>query len=880
MAKTMSHKTVFVQNIPPTCTNDQLQEVFSVVGPIKECFVVKPKDKMAEERKKFFGFVTYHSPDDAKTAVNSPANTFIINGVKTKVIFAKRKKSAKEQTKKVSTKEQSQDLDFEIVSSDQPDKVTKGKKAVRDAKLEELPSGVTVVLTGFPKSFTITHFVKLWKLKKLDLPEQFILPQKEDNDCVAHAVMANKQLALKTVSRLNGFSFEGKIIKATLVLDHDSKDFRKLSKRSRLIIRNLSFLCTTQDLQATFSRFGNITDVKIPTKPNGKMYGYGFVQFSHVFEATKAMKEINMTEIKGRKVAVDWALPREKYKEMQQRSDMDASMADTTDGGTSSQSDDEDEENIESDIDDDIAHRGSSTEEDNDSESDSLENETEVASSCENEDDEDTDSEGSNHEEGESTKMKTTKKKLKDYSSDVHEGKTVFIRNLSFDAEEKDLCEIVEKFGEFKYCKIVQNSETGLSKGCAFVQFLSKDVADECVRAVNSDEPIMIQGRQLYANIAQSRSDVRKIVKERKQVEKEKDDGRNLHLANEGLIRPGTQAATGLSEIELNKRQKIENAKRQKLKNPNVFVSTTRLCIHNLPRTTDDAALKNLFLKHAGGGKDVKITEVRVMRNREKVNTTGLGRSLGFAFVNFTKHEHALRALRELNNNPDTFSASKRPIVEFSLENKQALELQAQRRKRQLAKNELQKKMSAKTEQNSEESVKLDKKTRRMQKRQADRAEKRQANKTIGKESSPPTKKDKNDSKSTVMQERKSFQGGVGVTASGKKLKMPKHTGPKIRNRNKGQILEQLKTSKKLNKARGRKDRTEKSMRQPKSSKPEPSQYKSLSKAEEVKRSNRKRKQDSDLKQDREFHSLVEKYTKQFKTTSASQIKRPKWFDG
>jgi len=42
----------------------------------------------------------------------------------------------------------------------------------------------------------------------------------------------------------------------------------------------------------------------------------------------------------------------------------------------------------------------------------------------------------------------------------------------------------------------------------------------------------------------------------------------------------------------MKKRVKIEMMKRHKLKNPNVIVSTTRLCIHNIPRSVDDKQLK------------------------------------------------------------------------------------------------------------------------------------------------------------------------------------------------------------------------------------------------------------------------------------------------
>ena len=54
-----------------------------------------------------------------------------------------------------------------------------------------------------------------------------------------------------------------------------------------------------------------------------------------------------------------------------------------------------------------------------------------------------------------------------------------------------------------------------------------------------------------------------------------------------------------MSEVELKKRMRIEMAKRHKLKNPNVFVSTTRICCHNVPRSVNDAKLKvKLYLAY------------------------------------------------------------------------------------------------------------------------------------------------------------------------------------------------------------------------------------------------------------------------------------------
>lgn len=76
------------------------------------------------------------------------------------------------------------------------------------------------------------------------------------------------------------------------------------------------------------------------------------------------------------------------------------------------------------------------------------------------------------------------------------------------------------------------------------------------------------------------------------------------------------------------------------------------------------------------------------MRNRSKIDKK-FGPSKGFAFVEFSEHIHALKTLRILNNNPAVFTKEKRPIVEFSIENKVALNLKKYRQLKQLKHNSM-----------------------------------------------------------------------------------------------------------------------------------------------------------------------------------------------
>jgi nucleolar protein 4 len=91
-----------------------------------------------------------------------------------------------------------------------------------------------------------------------------------------------------------------------------------------------------------------------------------------------------------------------------------------------------------------------------------------------------------------------------------------------------------------------------------------------------------------------------------------------------------------------------------------------------LPRTTGTGQIRKIFAvapkKYARAhkseplsalvkAKPVRITEVRKPHGQDDV-----------AFLEFTQHDHALAALRQVNNNPAYFH-DRRLIVEFAIEN-------------------------------------------------------------------------------------------------------------------------------------------------------------------------------------------------------------------
>ena len=87
-------------------------------------------------------------------------------------------------------------------------------------------------------------------------------------------------------------------------------------------------------------------------------------------------------------------------------------------------------------------------------------------------DDEDDDADAENKNFNENQNRTKHPPKAGAVSRDVQEGRSVFINNVSFDANEQDLREVLEPFGKLKYVLICMDPLTEHPKGSAFAQFI------------------------------------------------------------------------------------------------------------------------------------------------------------------------------------------------------------------------------------------------------------------------------------------------------------------------------------------------------------------------------------------------------------------------
>eukprot|EP00127_Corallochytrium_limacisporum_P005423 Clim_evm35s204 gene=Clim_evmTU35s204 len=693
--------TVFVRNLNYHVTSAELEEIFSEVGAVRRCFVIHDEKtkNTAQPLNRGFGYVTYAFKEDADNAVKE-LQSKEIRGRKVHLMVAKPAQPGR----KVKTHDNQTDAetgDHTVGSHEQgeppeaskapPEAYTLVQKDVKEtgrATAQKDPErellSRSVYISGFPAD--VTQKVLYKKVRKIaDVAK--VTMEKE------HGYKGNADSSLATAvveyeepyrahlaeKKLNRHIFKGQMIHAHVMSRHAKARAAEL-KEARLIIRNLSFTVTPERLEEKFREAvpgAPLSEpINMPTDAKGKRRGFGFVQFMCISHAKQAMDALNAQEIAGRPIAVDWCIKREDYEKEQQQTEMDAAPEDNL---------------VEADVQD--------------------------------------DGKGDDPKEEGEQKTKPAKEAPKRIDpktmTDANDGKTLFVRNISFEADEAQLKTCFEKFGDVKDVKIVIDQRTGLPKGSAFVKFKRKSSAKECVAQSNAESdayrsgkamghnatkggkggsyfgvgadealgddaqttaaddgpaegPFFVAGRRVYVSYAVSRDRVDDVIQKRNETQAlgGDKDKRNLHLAVEGHIDPEGLEAKGLSEQDLSRRQRYDAERLRKLKDPNFHINPLRIVVRNIPKDQgENDGLSKHFMDVIFDKTERRVRFAKLNHFRERTSAEAPLVSKGFAFVNFNKHEDALTALRALNNNPKVFGPQQRPIVEFSVEDVRKMRL-------------------------------------------------------------------------------------------------------------------------------------------------------------------------------------------------------------
>lgn len=455
---------------------------------------------------------------------------------------------------------------------------------------------------------------------------------------------------------------------------HEKPEKPEINRRARLIVRNISYKETDEKLKTFFEKFGEVVEVKVLKRADGRLVGCAFVQFDKVNDAAKAIAQVSGKLVSGRVVQIDWAVGKSVYlKHLEDgkkvKTEGEIKVEDEKPDIVEVKVESEDEE-----------------EEDDDEEDD--------------DDDDDQDEDMSEDEDEEEIDDKKNIKKQE--SNDIQEGRTVFIKNIPFTATDEDLKQSCLPFGKLYYALVIKDPISGHAKGTGFVKFLTKESADLCLQAGTE---FKLLDAVLDPHPAMTRNDIK--TKHEQSKKKEVADSRNLYLIKEGVILAGSPASVGVTAGDMKKRLDLESIKQQMLKNLNRFVSQDRLSIHNLPQAIDNDKLRKMVEDRT----KLKPKECRVLRENKPSMGFPQGKSKGFGFISFPTHEDALKCLRKLNNNPDCFGKNNRPIVSFSIEDKSVANIKAKRLEKSIANNPTANKTTARKRPNRQE--------RRQKKREA-----------------------------------------------------------------------------------------------------------------------------------------------------------------
>ncbi|KAN0008681.1 hypothetical protein ACTFIU_009408 [Dictyostelium citrinum] len=703
----MNNKQVFVKGLTPDTTNEDLENFFSDIGPLKRCFIVTKQNEKGEKVCSGIAYVWYALAEHAEKAIKEKNN----KQLKSKIIHVS---VAKEKLSKKESKDSPKDSQKESKGTEEPI-----VKQYNTKKEFAVVANNLVAEKGFVSNFL--------SLKKDTIKAVYSIPH--SNDAI-RIVCENQENLKQVVTKLTkGKQNNGKTV--LYAVENDNL------KSNELIIRNLSFNTNVQFLVEKFSSYGQLVLVKVPTKPGTNTpRGFAFLTFKERESSEKVLAECNGEKIHSRQIVIDWSLKQNDYQQLQfdkqQQQQQDSKENDE-------ENEDEDNENKEDEEENEESEGEEEEEEEDEEENEKVENDEEMKEETDDEDDgnmedEDMEDEEEDDEDDDKENKPDIKKKMAiDHTrnkKEVEELKTLFIRNLAFDTKEEDLGAKFEEFGKLVFCRLVLDKITQKPTGKAFVKYYEQDDARRAVEACSSTP---LYDLSLEEKINKNKKDSKKESKKNslsvssllqggvmldgrclvvcyavdhqqatafKEKKVENVDKKNRHLLNIGKIIQNSVEGKQLDEKDWALRNQADKENQTKLKvNPNYYVSPTRLCIRNLPLHVTDTILKNATMKilKQANIKD-KIVFAKVACDNERVNAEGKAKSKGYAFIECSTHQGALEILHKTNNNSKVFfspsnpkSKDQRLFTQFAVEDARAVKKQNQYLEKQAKRQQQQK---------------------------------------------------------------------------------------------------------------------------------------------------------------------------------------------
>ncbi|OCH90226.1 RNA-binding domain-containing protein [Obba rivulosa] len=515
--------TLFVSNLPYTATSTDLKTLFSDIAPVRTAFVVTEQGSGVS---KGVGYVSFAIREDATMAMEKISTEGIeLNGRSLRVQWPVSKGK-----------------------DDELDKKPKEKPAKMPSRPAQ-PAGPrdplairTVVIGGLPSSIDSKAIWK--KVRKLEGTEKVDWPVTSEagseDRSVAHVLFASPAAANDAVNKLHAHVFKGSLLSATLKkrLDGLAKAPKKAqpataaapskpgvtpSRSSRLIVRNLPFNITEQDLRAIFLPYGPIYSVDIPEKKDTpedegdggeekkaekrkpRRRGFAFVWMLSRKDAEKALEGCNgMTVQAG--MAEKIVSDKQKRKKQKREEKKLSQLKQATEGDAAEESGEEGRAEERTDAQRVIAVDWALSKDKWEKEKAKIEEElakeedvempdvkSEDGGAAEDESDDEhigvhgdgesdvSDSDSAPDESDDEDSEDEDETPAKPTLPPPETGTTLFVRNVPFEATDDELRTLFRAFGPLRYARITLDPETGRSRGTGFVCFWNKEHADKAV---------------------------------------------------------------------------------------------------------------------------------------------------------------------------------------------------------------------------------------------------------------------------------------------------------------------------------------------------------------------------------------------------------------
>jgi multiple RNA-binding domain-containing protein 1 len=89
--------------------------------------------------------------------------------------------------------------------------------------------------------------------------------------------------------------------------NEEVEEDKEQDDRTKITVKNLAFEATAEELRNIFKNFGDVKNVRIPSKASGGHRGFGFVEFVSHEEAKIAMEALQNSHFYGRRMVIEWS---------------------------------------------------------------------------------------------------------------------------------------------------------------------------------------------------------------------------------------------------------------------------------------------------------------------------------------------------------------------------------------------------------------------------------------------------------------------------------------------------------------------------------------------------------------------------------------------